>query len=228
MSADTLLASLRGRFAGNKSGRITINADEIAEWPRGLFEQLREAKLLTQTEPAQSLECRGCEEACFMPVNIIAAEGTRPARAFIACDKRSDVGRVPVEFSRLAQWTLTRASFEKTQGIFTAAEQSAGKVALRKSKATVAFRNSLTLLLAEIDRRATAKGIDFNSAAMPGRKIDFKAVANGYDPEFSSLASRTFDDYLDGLVSFKRGARETDFYYNLFPECFKNRDENRR
>ena len=42
-----------------------------------------------------------------MPVYVRPAEGNRPARAFISCDKPEDVGRVPVELGRLAQWRIT-------------------------------------------------------------------------------------------------------------------------
>ena len=42
-----------------------------------------------------------------MPVHVRPAEGNRPARAFISCDKPEDVGRVPVELGRLAQWRIT-------------------------------------------------------------------------------------------------------------------------
>jgi hypothetical protein len=55
---------------------------------------------------------------------------------------------------------------------------------------------------------------------MPGRKVDFQAVADKFDSALE-FAPRTFDDYLDGLCSFKRGARESNFYAELFPEYFK-------
>ena len=42
-----------------------------------------------------------------MPVYVRPGEGNRPARAFISCDKPEDVGRVPVELGRLAQWRIT-------------------------------------------------------------------------------------------------------------------------
>lgn len=58
-------------------------------------------------QPAQVIECRGCEQNCLMPVHIRPAENPNPARAFIACDKRDDIGRVQVDFSRLEQWQMT-------------------------------------------------------------------------------------------------------------------------
>jgi hypothetical protein len=42
-----------------------------------------------------------------MPVHVRPAEGNRAARAFISCDKPEEVGRVPVELNRLAQWRIT-------------------------------------------------------------------------------------------------------------------------
>ncbi|MGH8322811.1 MAG: hypothetical protein ACRETD_03265, partial [Steroidobacteraceae bacterium] len=35
----------------------------------------------------------------------------RPARAFMSCDKPEDVGRVPAELGRLAQWRITDGMF---------------------------------------------------------------------------------------------------------------------
>ena len=50
--------------------------------------------MLERAEPAQVIECDGCERNCFMPVNVRPAEGNRPAQAFISCDKPEDVGRI--------------------------------------------------------------------------------------------------------------------------------------
>ncbi len=71
---------------------------------RNAFEVLVKSGLLGRAEPAQVIECDGCERNCFMPVHVRPAEGNRPARAFISCDKPEDVGRVPVELGRLTQW----------------------------------------------------------------------------------------------------------------------------
>lgn len=220
MDADAVIASLKARFAGNKSGRIVITADEVAEWPHGLFDKLLEDKLLTPTEPAQALECRGCEQYCFMPVNIIPADGLRPARALIACDKRDDVGRVRVEFSRLHQWQLVKTDFERLQRTWIVSPAKPEKPDLKKSKAPVSFRGALETLLAEIERRAAVQRLPFDRYAMPGRKVDFQALADKFDPMLEHTP-RTFDDYLDGLCAFRRGARQSVFYAKLFPEYFK-------
>jgi hypothetical protein len=221
MQAEELLASLKARFGCDTTGRITIQADEVAEWPQGLFDQLIADKLLKQAEPTHTLECRGCEEACYMPVHVFQAEGARPARAFIACDKRDDVGRVAVDFARTRQWHMTHSGFEKllrTWVVSTPAD--AGKRQLKKSTTPAAFRSALENLLVEIERRASAQSLAFDRFTMPARKCDFQALADKYDPILEHTP-RSFSDYLKGLCTFGRGARETDFYSRLFPEYFK-------
>ena len=221
MRPDELLASLRARFKGSKVAEIVIGADEAADWPEGAFATLEQDKLLTQTTPASSIECTGCEEACFMTVNILPTEAGRPARAFIVCTERDDMGRVKVEFPRLRQWRMTRTALEKIESRFILAGNGGSDSSLKKSKARPAFRAALIALLGEIDKRAKARGLDFSPTAMPGRKVDFKALADAYDAELRGLAVATFDDYLIGMCTFRRGARETDFYRRLFPEAFK-------
>lgn len=220
MRHDDVLASLRARFSGKSVSRVVIGADEIADWPPGIFEKLRDANLLSETDPTQVLECRGCEQACTMPVEILPQESGRPARAFIACDKRSDVGRVAVPFPRLYQWQMTRASFERFQATWATAPEVSPQVASFKSKAPVEFRSALERLLVEIQRRADLHGLPFDRNAMPGRKVDFQAAADKFDAALERKA-RTFDDYLDGLCRFTRGAKQSDFYAKLFPEFFK-------
>lgn len=221
MRADELLASLKARFKGNKADEIIIGADELADWPDGVFAGFEQDKLLAQAAPASNMECTGCEEACLMPVNILPPDAGRPARAFIVCTERDDMGRVAVEFPRLRQWRMTRTALEKIESRFILAGNGDGDASLKKGKAPPAFRAALLDLLAEIGRRAEAQGLHFSPAAMPGRKVDFKALADAYDAELRGLALATFDDYLIGIGAFRRGARETDFYRRLFPEAFK-------
>lgn len=221
MRADELLASLKARFKGNKANEIIIGADDIADWPEGVFAIFEQGKFLVPADPANCIECTGCEEACFRPVEILPAVASRPARAFIVCNQRDDVGRVGIEFSQLRQWILSRAALEKIELHSILSGEGGNAARLKKSKAPAAFRAALRDLLVEIDRRAKKQELDFSPAAMPGRKVDFQALADNYDAELRGLAAATFDDYLIGICTFCRGARETDFYRRLFPEAFK-------
>lgn len=107
MTRADLLESIFERLAGAGAAKALFSADETAAWPAGALETLVNAGMLQQAQPASVVECTGCEENCNMPVHVFPAEGNRSARAFIACDKRDDVGRVSVDFRRLEQWQTT-------------------------------------------------------------------------------------------------------------------------
>jgi hypothetical protein len=107
MTESDLLEHIFERLSRADSGQEIFGADEAAQWPGGALEVLIKSGLLDRAEPAQVIECDGCERNCFMPIFVRPAEGNRPARAFISCDKPEDVGRVPVELGRLSQWRTT-------------------------------------------------------------------------------------------------------------------------
>jgi hypothetical protein len=107
MTENNLLELIFERLSHADSGAEIFGADEAAQWPEGALEILINSGLLERAEPARIIECDGCERNCFMPVHVRPAEDNRPARAFISCDKPEDVGRVPVELGRLAQWRIT-------------------------------------------------------------------------------------------------------------------------
>lgn len=107
MTESGLLEHIFERLCRADSGQEIFGADEAMLWPGGALEVLIKSGLLERAEPAQVIECDGCERNCFMPVHVRPAEANRPARAFISCDKPEDVGRVPVELGRLAQWRIT-------------------------------------------------------------------------------------------------------------------------
>ena len=107
MTESGLLEHIFERLSRADSGEEIFGADEAAQWPGGALEVLIKSGLLGRAEPARVIECDGCERNCFMPVHVRPGDGNRPARAFISCDKPEDVGRVPVELGRLAQWRIT-------------------------------------------------------------------------------------------------------------------------
>lgn len=99
MTEGDLLGHIFERLCRADSGQEIFGADEATQWPGGALEVLIKSGLV--------IECDGCERNCFMPVHVRPAESNRPARAFISCEKPEDVGRVPVELGRLAQWRIT-------------------------------------------------------------------------------------------------------------------------
>lgn len=104
MTESDLLEAVLDRLGSAEAAEAFFGADEAADWPPGALDAFLKNGLLRRAQPAQVIGCRGCEENCFMPVHVFPAEGGRPARALIACDKRDDVGRVEVDFHRLEQW----------------------------------------------------------------------------------------------------------------------------
>lgn len=107
MTENGLLENILDRLGASGTAEEMFGADEAAGWPPGALDMLIQSGLLRRAQPTQVIECRGCEEYCFKQVDVLPAEGVSPARALIVCDERDDIGRVPVDFSRLEQWQTT-------------------------------------------------------------------------------------------------------------------------
>lgn len=90
------------------SSEIYFDSDEIAAWPSSMLEALTASQLTKAAQPATSTTCDGCEQQCFMPVQLMPPSGNKPARLFIACDKRDDIGRVTVDAEKLTRQYISR------------------------------------------------------------------------------------------------------------------------
>jgi hypothetical protein len=106
MTLDDALQDIFQRL-GSADGGGSITWHEAQHWPKGTLEIFQKAGLIKPTTPAQSAECHGCEDNCFMPVHVFPSEHGRPARAFVACDRRDDMGRVKIAQEQLQQWQVT-------------------------------------------------------------------------------------------------------------------------
>lgn len=104
MTPQAALIELLSRVGANPSGAFLINDAELSQWPTEAVAAMKTQHLLAKARPASSAICPGCERDCVMPVHVLPGEGKRPARAFIACDKRGDTSRVPIPLTSLAQW----------------------------------------------------------------------------------------------------------------------------
>jgi len=87
-------------------GGCILSAEELAAWPHDDVVALKRLNLLKKASPAKAVECKGCEESCLMPVHVCTEQDGRPARLFVACDKREDTGRVLIEPAALEQWQV--------------------------------------------------------------------------------------------------------------------------
>jgi hypothetical protein len=124
-SLETLLELVARVGASNGAG-VTVNEQELSQWPITAVRELKEKKLLVEASPATSAVCPGCEQECTMPIHIIP--GTRPVRSFVVCDKRDDINRVNVPAERLQQW---RCDAEAV-GVFVAQSLGIRAEGLRK------------------------------------------------------------------------------------------------
>lgn len=103
MMPEDAFIELLDRLAALQGATALINADELAQWPGEAVAAMKVQKLITRARPASSAVCPGCEEECVMPVQTIPVSSGEPA-LFIVCDKRDDIGRVPVPNAQLEQW----------------------------------------------------------------------------------------------------------------------------
>lgn len=103
MMPQAVLTELLDRVAASPDIPVMISADELACWPAEAVAPIQSQGLITRARPAASTICPGCERECVMAVHTLPREERAPG-AFIVCDKRSDINRVPVPLERLEQW----------------------------------------------------------------------------------------------------------------------------
>lgn len=92
-----------------------------------------------------------------------------------------------------------------------------------KSKAPPKFLAAFNRLLCEIEKRSAAGGLQLDKKQMPGTKENLLVVAREYEPRSMTVELQTFDEYIAGVVSFKKGrppTAATNPYAGLFPEYF--------
>lgn len=102
---DVLLELLANLRSENKA--ISISWETVQQWPEGVLNTFLQLGLLIPASAAQSIECNGCENHCFMDVITLPHDDAALTRAFIVCDDpemQSQMGRVKVPLVRLQQW----------------------------------------------------------------------------------------------------------------------------
>ncbi len=103
MMPEAVLVELLDRIGAHRGAAVVISAQELGAWPGAAVAAMQSQGLLTRGRPATSAVCPGCERECVMPVHVLI-DTARGPEAFIVCDKRSDINRVPVPVARLEQW----------------------------------------------------------------------------------------------------------------------------
>jgi hypothetical protein len=93
-----------------------VGWDTVQQWPDGALANLLETGILTASNPALSVECRACENRCFMDVRHLPGGDKRPTRAFVVCDDpemQGQMGRIQIPLERLQQWKVTAFQMAK-------------------------------------------------------------------------------------------------------------------
>jgi len=106
MTLNDLLGHILLRTEMMAAGSNAFTADEVARWPEGALEFFVRQRLLSPATPAQQVVCDGCEEGCFMPVEIPSAGAPLSMAPFIICNQRDDIGRVRVDLNRIRRWRV--------------------------------------------------------------------------------------------------------------------------
>lgn len=104
MTPTEALRELLERIGANQGAAVLVSEEELSKWPGTAVRTMKKAGLLAPASPASSVVCPGCEQQCTMPVNILPARREK-ANAFVACDKRDDISRVPIPETMLRQWS---------------------------------------------------------------------------------------------------------------------------
>jgi hypothetical protein len=97
------LANLLARIGAANGAPVLIDDSELERWPADIVVNMKAKGLLASTRPASSVVCPGCERQCTMPVHAVSPSPIE-VKAFVVCDKRSDINRVNIPAERLRQW----------------------------------------------------------------------------------------------------------------------------
>lgn len=99
------LTEVLARVGASADRAVTLEALELQQWPADAVAALKGQGVLRAAKPGDTAACPGCEQACVMPVlQRVRAGG--PAACFIVCDKRDDIGRVPLSAAHLERWRV--------------------------------------------------------------------------------------------------------------------------
>lgn len=240
MTQEDVLQELIQRLGSG--GDSTLAWEQIREWPKGAVEGFEKAGWIKAAAPASTLECPGCEHNCFMPVHVLPEANGRPSRAFVACDRRDDMGRVKIPLVRLRQWQVTESQVarwvsgalglkakpehEKTSGAYKLGDlqgnKRVGSLEFDTAKSVSLKSSGHSLPLIEvvyfegdypcIDRTAIQGLVDLPPAS---------ETANRYKPSAARREARKLDTQVMHK-SWKKGYREwkrkrpgmTDVWYS--------------
>ncbi len=108
LTAAEALDELLARLGAAPGAVLSFSADELMHWPADAVAALKAHAVLRPGKPADTAVCPGCERACVMPVQQRQRAGVAAgaSAAFVVCDRRDDIGRVPLAPALLERWRV--------------------------------------------------------------------------------------------------------------------------
>lgn len=98
------LAEMLSRLGVAPGRALAFSAEELAHWPADAVAALKAHGVLRPGKPGDTAVCPGCERACVMPAQQRQRAGV--AAVFVVCDRRDDIGRVPLASALLERWRV--------------------------------------------------------------------------------------------------------------------------
>lgn len=102
LTAAEALTELLARLGVAPGRTLAFSAEELQHWPADAVAAFKSHGVLRPGKPGGTAVCPGCERACVMPVQQRQRAGV--AAAFVLCDRRDDIGRVPLAPALLERW----------------------------------------------------------------------------------------------------------------------------
>tara|TARA_R110000851_G_scaffold280799_2_gene434157 strand:+ start:1887 stop:2714 length:828 start_codon:yes stop_codon:yes gene_type:complete len=108
--SQVLKAILQSLSQALKQGddKVIYHFEDVQQWQAGVLSVLLDYKLIKAISAAQSIECQGCENTCFM--DVISHQVNEQYRNYIVCDdseKQAQIGRITVKPEQLKQWQVS-------------------------------------------------------------------------------------------------------------------------
>lgn len=115
MTLDDLLLALLEAVSATGDQHL-VGWGTVQHWPPDALERLLRSGILTPAVQAQSVECTGCENQCFVEVELHPGTESLPTRAFSLCidpEMQPQMGRIVIPLEHLQQWRVTPLQLAK-------------------------------------------------------------------------------------------------------------------
>jgi hypothetical protein len=201
-----------------KAPQPVFSADEVADWPPGLLEDLVQRGIIKAIDNSQSIACDACGHDHVEPIICLPGASDGEIRSFISCP---EVGPVPVELNRLRQWAVDKSKLDIILAATLNADSKDGSRFVFKRNAELWFLRFgaeqgsfkpidgmvyIAHLLGNPDRRFSAEALKRLAAA--GGSIAPRRV----------LADRS-QEILDGQIGVTQGTRQVAADQKAIQDC---------